>query len=116
MRKWIIALLLTLPTTLYSYENQKTLTNDNTENRGYSTLNILVWGNSCANAMVPMFLGQGFPPSIAWQYAMGACSCVIDGFREEYTYDQAMALESEARRTKSVQYASYCSHSPKEGI
>lgn len=114
MRKWIIALLISLPTTVLSHEITKT--SDPHDNRGYSTLNVLRWGNTCSNTMAPLFMGQGFPPNIAWNYAVASCSCVIDGFREEYTYDQAMALESEIRRAKSYQYATYCNHSSKEGI
>jgi len=114
MRKWILALLIFLPTTIFSHEIKKA--SDPHDNRGYTTLNVLVWGNSCANAMVPIFMGQGFPPGIAWKYAVGSCSCVIDGFRENYTYEQAMALDSEVRRAKSYQYATYCNYSPEEGI
>lgn len=116
MRKWILALTFFLPTTSFAYEYDFKKSLQKHDNRGYSTLNVLVWGNSCVNAMVPLFIQGGMHPSAAMKLSVGACACVIDEFREHYTYEQAMSLEAEVRRSKSFQFATYCGYKQEEGI
>jgi len=91
----------------FSYEYEQLAAQ--TAFRGYSTKNLLQWGNACAQQMVRHFLmSTGYDPQTAWAISFEACSCIIDGFRETMTYDEAMALSSEVRKLKSSQYAALC--------
>ena len=77
---------------------------------GYTTFVVTTWATNCANEITPLFMrdmGMGYMTAMA--LAQYSCSCTIDHWREAMPYKTAMALDKDARREKSKQYALMCS-------
>jgi hypothetical protein len=82
---------------------------------GYSTAIVTTWATNCANEITPMFMQQmGMDYLTAMALAQYSCSCTIDHWREAMPYQTAMALDKEARREKSKQYALMCASKSEE--
>ena len=64
---------------------------------------------NCAQALHPMLMQQGYPEGIAIREAAGHCSCVIDGFRKNFTMQETQNLSYQDRQLFSQVYAEQCS-------
>lgn len=67
------------------------------------------WIANCAQALHPMLMQQGYPEIIAIRVAAGHCSCVVDGFRRNFTQEETQNLTDADRQLFSANYAQQCS-------
>tara|TARA_Y100000114_G_scaffold152254_1_gene170303 strand:+ start:1443 stop:1763 length:321 start_codon:yes stop_codon:yes gene_type:complete len=74
----------------------------------FSSFYIFNWIANCAQALHPMLMQQGYPESIAIREAAGHCSCVVDGFRRNFTQEETQKLSYSDRQLFSENYAQQC--------
>ena len=74
----------------------------------FNSFYIFNWIANCAQALHPMLMQQGYPESIAIREAAGHCSCVVDGFRKNFTQEETQNLSYSDRQLFSQTYAEQC--------
>jgi len=82
--------------------------NDN-QSIKYTGFYIFTWIANCAQSLHPMFQQQGYPEVLAIREAAGHCSCVVDGFRKDFTMEETQNLSYQDRQLFSQTYAQQCS-------
>ena len=75
----------------------------------FNSFYLFQWIANCAQALHPMLMQQGYPEGIAIREAAGHCSCVIDGFRKNFTMQETQNLSYQDRQLFSQVYAEQCS-------
>jgi len=75
----------------------------------YNSFFLFQWIAQCAQALHPMLMRQGYPEGIAIREAAGTCSCVVDGFRRNFTMQETQNLSYEDRQLFGETYAQECS-------
>lgn len=98
MKKFLAIGLLLLPTVLQGVERAE-----------YKTLFLIQWVYNCSQQMSPHYqMTYGLPSPIALQEAIKACSCVIDKFREDFSYEAITGLPAEERAQFGEGYSAQC--------
>ena len=66
------------------------------------------WIANCAQTLHPILMQQGYPEGIAIREAAGHCSCVVDGFRKNFTQEETQNLSYADRQLFSQLYVEQC--------
>ena len=74
----------------------------------FSSFYLFQWIANCAQTLHPILMQQGYPEGIAMREAAGHCSCVIDGFRKNFTQEETQNLSYADRQLFSQLYVEQC--------
>lgn len=74
----------------------------------YPTLFLLQWTYQCSQQMQPQFQYQGMPQQLALQFSIQQCSCVIDEFRRNYSYEETISMDYGSRAEAATRLAEKC--------
>jgi len=74
----------------------------------YNSFYLFQWIANCAQALHPMLMRQGYPEGIAIRESAAQCSCIVDGFRKNFTMEETQNLSIIDRRLFSHTYAQEC--------